>query len=483
MACSSLIKRSFVLAFALACIASPVRLGAEESTPSIPFEKQIEILKLENHALKLKAKKLQKERDELGPFIKDAEYAKVVSDISDEVAVIRDIKVKERVRPVILTKESLARLLSTLLDQEMASPKFEGMYRSLVIMEMIPANSDLKSLYGKLLEGQVGGLYDDKTKFLYVVDVFDPSSFFGRVILSHEICHALQDQKYDIASLPFRTENSDQNLAMAAVLEGDATLLMSEWAAGRITPAVIAEFGSLFQQQLNDLNATPPYLVQSLMFPYLEGLKYCVARQAQGGADWRDQIFHDPPASTEQILHPEIRGTAAGVPVEVKVAEVAPETGYVESFRDVMGEWGARLFLTPPDAFPKVEAISLDPIVKEPVSTAAAAGWGGDTFVLIESKDGKEWCAIWDTAWDSVEDRDEFAAALTTRMMILEPFRNLPKESRASVVDTIKDQEGAKFADKEGRYLLIAEKDTKRAKMLYGSSNAAIQVGEGLLTK
>jgi hypothetical protein len=483
MAFQSRIKRTLAFAFAAAILAAPISVFAEDSSSSIPLDKQIEILKLENNALKLKAKKLQKERDELGPFLKDAEYAKVVSDISDDVAVLREITVKNRVRPVVLSKEALARLLGNLLDQEMNSPKFAGMYRSLVLLEMIPEDSDLKSLYGKLLEGQVGGLYDDRTKFLYVVDVFDPSSFFGRVILSHEICHALQDQKYDIASLPFRTENSDQNLAMSAVLEGDATLLMSEWAAGKFTPAVMAEFGSLFQQQLDDLNATPPYLVQSLMFPYLEGLKYCIARKAQGGDDWRDQLFLDPPASSEQIIHPDLISKPEGVPVDVEIGQLPEGSEYVESFRDVMGEWGTRLFLTPPDKFPKVEAISLDPLVKEPVSTAAAAGWGGDTFVLIESKDGKEWCAVWDTAWDSVEDRDEFAAALTSRMMMLKPFGNLPEASRASVVATIKDQGGANFAAKKGTYLLIADKDSKRAQMLYGSSNEAIQAGGNLLSK
>lgn len=481
MAFSSRIKRTLALAFAVACIATPAGVLAEDSGSGIPLDKQIEILQLENKALKLKNQKLQKERDALGPFIKDAEYSRIVSDISDEVAELRGIHVKNRVRPVILSKEALARLLSTLLDQEMNSPKFAGMYRSLVLLEMIPEDSDLKSLYGKLLEGQVGGLYDDKTKFLYVVDVFDPSSFFGRVILAHEICHALQDQAFDIESLPFRTENSDQNLAMSAVLEGDATLLMSEWAGDKFKASVLTELGSMFQQQLDELNATPPYLVQSLMFPYLEGLKYTLARKQQGGADWRTQLFLDPPSSSEQILHPELFSKPEGVPVEVKLKPLPEDSAWGEKFGDVMGEWSTRLFLTPPDKFPRIEALSFDPLVKEPVSTAAAAGWGGDAFLLIESKDGKDWCIIWDTQWDTVEDRDEFADALTARMLLLKPFATLSEETRTSIRASIKDQGGATFSAGNGVFQLDAQGGSKRATMFYGSSTEATKVGGSLV--
>jgi predicted metalloendopeptidase len=39
---------------------------------------------------------------------------------------------------------------------------------------------------------QVGGLYDDRTGRLYVTDLFPPDSRVGRMILAHEICHALR---------------------------------------------------------------------------------------------------------------------------------------------------------------------------------------------------------------------------------------------------------------------------------------------------
>jgi hypothetical protein len=41
----------------------------------------------------------------------------------------------------------------------------------------------------------------------------------------------------------------------------------------------------------------------------------------------------------------------------------------------------------------------------------AAPGWGGDRYALIEKGEGRLLC--WSTRWDSPEDADEFAAALS----------------------------------------------------------------------
>lgn len=453
--------------------------GAQETPGTSTLEKDIELLRLENRALKLRNKEYEKEKKELGPYLKDAEYSRLVHEIQKQVSVLRGIEARERLRPVILDKAALARLLDSLLNQELASPKFKGMYRSLVLMELIPEGTDLKALYGKLLESQVGGLYDDKTKFLYVVDIVDPDSTIGRVILAHEICHALQDRRFPIGDLPFRTDNSDQNLAMSAVLEGDATLAMSEWLIQHGSAAGLAELPAMFRQQMQqDLNSTPPYLVQSLVFPYLAGLQFCVQVKLGGAPDWRSRIFEDPPTSSEQILHPEKYLFAErDHPKPAPIGELPRRSKFRETFRDVMGEWGTRLFLTPPDKFPRIDVLSTDPLAKEPVATKAAEGWGGDTMVLIESEG--EFALVWRTEWDTPGDMEEFRAALDARTREMRLFA---EAGRGSTVDVVTQNTRSITVGNGPRATFMPIGRTGLAWVL-GSSKRAVAEGLALLPK
>ena len=53
------------------------------------------------------------------------------------------------------------------------------------------------------------------------------------------------------------------------------------------------------------LERMPPILRESLLFPYTGGPSFVQRLQAQGGWDAVNAAFAKPPASTEQILHPE----------------------------------------------------------------------------------------------------------------------------------------------------------------------------------
>ena len=59
-----------------------------------------------------------------------------------------------------------------------------------------------------------------------------------RFYFSHEFDHALQDQNSTIFK-DFRDvhDQSDELLARQAIYEGDATLLMTQWAAANLDPA------------------------------------------------------------------------------------------------------------------------------------------------------------------------------------------------------------------------------------------------------
>ncbi|MBI1830617.1 MAG: hypothetical protein HYR84_04110 [Planctomycetes bacterium] len=72
----------------------------------------------------------------------------------------------------------------------------------------------------------VQGFYDIKEKTLYLYD--DIAGNYERGVLVHEMVHALQDQHFGLAKLHQETFGTDAELAMAALIEGDATFTMIE---------------------------------------------------------------------------------------------------------------------------------------------------------------------------------------------------------------------------------------------------------------
>ncbi|MEQ8821391.1 MAG: hypothetical protein RLY93_14205 [Sumerlaeia bacterium] len=358
-----------------------------------------------------------------GPQVKTARYNALVKKVAEETARLRGLELKEPVTPKVLDADGLAGVLKMLLDEELTDAAVRGTEVTWKGLGLIPEDADLRILYGGLLEGQVGGLYDDRRKTLYVVDVFDPTSFFGKVILCHEITHAIQDQHFPIADLPFRTENDDQNLAMACVLEGDATMLMMEWGMenGSLA-AIMKDIPALLKQNMDQLNETPPALVQMLLFPYLGGMEFYTEMGYIGPGAARNRPFEQPPVSTEQILHPEKyqaneRPIADyNFPAAESLAQKAERLGLEQVYLNTLGEWITRVWLVDPANFPSLSLLNPNFMVKDPAATAAAAGWGNDRIVTFASDDGDRWLFEWTTVWDTEADSKEFFGAAAARL-------------------------------------------------------------------
>src|SRR4029450_13203201 len=69
---------------------------------------------------------------------------------------------------------------------------------------------------------------------------------YAKIILAHELTHAVTDQRFDLTRadrLAAGTGNEDELAAYSALVEGDATLLMQRYLAERLTPAEQANAG------------------------------------------------------------------------------------------------------------------------------------------------------------------------------------------------------------------------------------------------
>ena len=333
--------------------------------------------------------------------------AAIYAVIESQVEQLRDLRATTPVQPILLDEAGLQRNIAASFAKDNPAAIVAANQRLLELMGLLPPGSSLADLYLKLLGSQVAGYYDPDTRQLYVVSKSGAVGPTEQVTFAHEFTHALQDQKFGLKRLDLGAiGQSDRSTAHLALAEGDATLVMTLWAQAHLGAAQLVQLfaDSNDPAQARILADMPDVLKQSLLFPYTSGLQFVLAQQAAGGWAAVDRLFAHPPASTEQILHPE-KYVSGEAPVAVSLpADLAARlgAGWSVDLRDTLGEFTLRVWLE------SAGRLTAD------VATNAAAGWGGDRVAIVRRV--AQIGAVIDTRWDTVRDAGEFAAGVRTTL-------------------------------------------------------------------
>src|SRR5262245_25124994 len=134
----------------------------------------------------------------------------------------------------------------------------------------------------------VQGYYNLKDKTLYLYD--DIKGNYERGVLIHEMVHALQDQHFSLAKLHQDAFGSDAELAMAALIEGDATYTMIELVK-KDQPKVAAMLDTSLEKAKNLRNA----------FLYGVGARYVKNLKEKGGWAAVNMKYRFTPRTTASI--------------------------------------------------------------------------------------------------------------------------------------------------------------------------------------
>jgi hypothetical protein len=336
-----------------------------------------------------------------------ADLAPIYDAIEAQVSDIRGLTATRAVDREFITRDELRTTLTEQFDEETPADYLAANERLYKALGLIPVDADLRTLSLDLLSGGVAAFYRSDEHKLYVVSSDGEAGASERFYFSHEYDHALQDENSTIFSDQEGVlDQSDRLLARQAVYEGDATLLMSQWAAANLTPGELFELlgeaaDPAAQAAMDD---TPPFMVETLTFPYTTGLGYVSSIQSAGGWKAVDAYFDRMPASTEQILHPE-KYAAGEAPVDVALpADLASRlgTGWSVPLEDTFGEFQTGAWL-------REAGLDAD------TASDAAAGWGGDRLAVLAGPDGA-WSVVMKTVWDTAADATAFEAAASSAL-------------------------------------------------------------------
>ena len=326
--------------------------------------------------------------------------AALYAEIEDQVVALRGLQPKSPVARNVVDEAELRAILTKSFRENTPVSLVEAgetLYKELLLM---PQDASLEDLFIELYSSSAAGVYDSKTKQLYVVSKSGEIGLLERITYAHEYTHALQDQNYDLETfIGDETDQSDRSLARTTAVEGDAYLTMGLWAQANLSAAELGQVASLTDPASEAALAKLPEIVkQALLFPATSGIGLAISDYSRGGFGAIDERFANPPDSTEQILHAD-KLAAGEKPVVVTFPEDLAQrlgTGWGIPLQDTFGEMQLEILLRQGGAAS---------------STDAAAGWGGDRVALVEGPDGAVGVVL-DTAWDTEADAGEYAAAL-----------------------------------------------------------------------
>jgi hypothetical protein len=331
-----------------------------------------------------------------------ADTGAIYDAIEQQVIQIRGLRPSRPVPRQSIDQAELRTILTEEFDRQSPPDYVAANERLYQALGLIPADSDLRDLTLDMLGGGVVGFYRNDQGKLYVVSKTGLPGVGERITFAHEFDHALQDQNFTVfKDQEGILDESDRILARQAVFEGDATLLMTLWAAAHFSPQDMLAYLALSADPAAQavLQRTPPFLRDLLLYPYTTGLLFVQTAEQRGGWPGVDDLYARMPMSTEQILHPE-KYTADEAPIQVHLpADLAGQlgNGWSIPLEDTFGELQIDYWLR-------------ESGVKAATASAAAAGWGGDRLAVARGPSGA-WGVVIDTAWDSAADASEFADA------------------------------------------------------------------------
>lgn len=249
-----------------------------------------------------------------------------------------------------------------------------------------------------LYDEQVAAFYDPDEHALYTFNDLVLSSNLDKMLLAHEITHALQDQNFDLQKFPLKVkDNDDLGLATSALLEGDATVLMTRWYVENIDPGkMLGDLGAMLGQNTAKLREAPSYMREMLLFPYQQGQQFVMALFASGGMEALDAAFRNPPTCTKDILHPEKFLRQRTVPERIEIPALESKDWRLIG-NNTLGEFGTRFVLQ--QALGAFEA------------TTIAQGWNGDRYHVYERGTNGPTGLVWITVWDDAQHATEFEDA------------------------------------------------------------------------
>lgn len=320
-----------------------------------------------------------------------------ISRFTGEVETLRGLRFLRPVEHRMLERSELRGFLEEQIETELPV-SVDAYMATLEALHLVDSAASIDAMLD-LYDAQVLAFYDPVGHVYYSLDeppadVFLPQAMTDAIVV-HELTHALQDQRFEAGKKALDVRSSwDEALAYQSVLEGEALLVMIahlgksigvtlDDLAGR--QSVVDAVRGAVAAEMDASSDVPAYFVESLKFPYVQGLTFVYEAYLEGGWSAVDAIHRDPPRSTEELLNPAVyrnRIAAAGRSNGQKLSKPSNRL-----FETTLGEFHWSFLL----------------------GSEAGRGWASDIVSVRHGESGAT--VLVDSSWDDEREAEEFEKA------------------------------------------------------------------------
>jgi len=332
-----------------------------------------------------------------------------IQPIAQELTRISGMPLKHPVPCDFITKDKVNAFLENRVKDVAKPEEVRAEELTLKKFGLVPPDFNLARNTVDLLTEQAAAFYDYDKKKLFITD--STPSDTREPVLAHELAHALADQNYNLARFIRQGRKSDDgSTARLAVMEGQATWLMSEFLARKTgqslkdSPSLVAMMSSVSESgggQYPVYDNSPLYLRLSLVFPYTKGMLFQNALFDRDHQYGFAEVFLKPPISTQQIIHPE-KYFGGVKPTEPDLPDPHLPKGYKSLVGGTLGELE--------------HSVMLEQYSGKDAAADLAPHWRGSTFDLVENKKAGRVVLLYAVEWDTEEAARKYFAAYRTQL-------------------------------------------------------------------
>lgn len=330
-----------------------------------------------------------------------------------ETVTARQMAMVEQIRQLEFTDEVTVEVISReeYSERNVFNSRYGEWYQTYYEAAfLVGEDTDVNDAFGALYGSSVAGYYS-RGSIVLVSD--NPDSVrVDPTTLAHELVHALQDDALPRAPVP---ANLDDSTATTAVTEGDANYVMDRYEERCETDWDCIENNAAGPGDRPEINFG---LYATIWLPYSDGPTLIDDVYDRGGWAAVNELYEDPPTSTEQVIHPETYPDDR--PVDVSIGDRSSGDWEQVSRRGLpsagtFGEATLYAMLWHNGVIPSEHVRSDDN--RWNYSHPLTTGWEGDAVVPYSngSATGYVFKSTWDGGDEAAEFRDAYVDLLASK--------------------------------------------------------------------
>ena len=327
--------------------------------------------------------------------------------------------IKHKVTGELASREQVAKYVDEKMNEDEDAKRLE---RSEIVLKkfgLLPRDFNLHKFVIDLLQEQVAGYYDVKTKKMYLLDWLSADA--QKPVLAHELTHALQDQNFDLKNWEspkapksgdkeeYTFDEDEASTARAAVAEGQGMVTLVDYMlrGSGTTLAEAPQVADAMRKAMTSnsdyplLQKAPLMIRESLVFPYGDGLTFESALLQRGKDAAFSGAFRRPPQDTHEVM--DVTAYLHNHPAQwLVIPDLRSELGskYEKYDEGSIGQLDTRILAKQ--------------YADESAAKDMAEAWRGGAYYAAENKDAKPTGTakiglLYLSRWDSDDSADVFA--------------------------------------------------------------------------